>query len=274
MTLYSRVMKFLFLIFFILSGAVHARGSLLLIGGGNKSQEILKEMSKLASGKILIIPLASSFPDEVAASAKSQLENVGATEVRIFSCDKEKVDREVCLSEISNSNLIYFTGGSQNQLLEAFRNSVALKLIQARFEKNLHLAGTSAGTAIMSEFMITGDALSPYERLEGVRQNMVGTAAGFGFTKKYLLDQHFLKRSRQDRLLSAVLDHPQYVGLGIDESTAVLINEDESFTVLGDSLVTVMDARHALIQVLPDGTYVYQNVSVSLLAPGSTFKLP
>ncbi len=267
-------MKFFVSILILFSSIAYGRGSLLLIGGGNRSQGILKEMSRLASGRILIIPLASSIPDEVAASASSQLENVGATEVRIFSCDKENVDREVCLSEIANANLLYFTGGSQIQLLEAFRKSAALKLIQARFEKNLHLAGTSAGTAIMSEVMITGDALSPYQRLEGVRQNMVGTAAGFGFTKNYLLDQHFLKRSRQDRLLSAVLDHPQYVGLGIDESTAVLIKEDESFLVLGDSLVTVMDARHASIQVLPDGSYVYQNVSVSLLAPGSTFKLP
>jgi cyanophycinase len=64
------------------------------------------------------------------------------------------------------------------------------------------------------------------------------------------------------------------VGLGIDESTAVLINPDESFTVMGDSLVTVMDARKASTETLPDGSYVYQNVSVSLLAPGTTFKLP
>ncbi len=267
-------MKIFVLTLILFTSQAYGRGSLLLIGGGNRSQDILKEMSKLASGKILIVPLASSIPEEVAASAKSQLENIGAKDVVIFSCGRENVDREICLLEIGNSNLIYFTGGSQNQLLEAFRNSAALTLIRERFKNELHLAGTSAGTAIMSEVMITGNAISPHERLEGVKRNMVETIAGFGFVKKYVLDQHFLKRSRQDRLLSAVLDHPSYVGLGIDESTAVLINPDESFTVIGDSLVTVMDARRATITVLPDGSYVYENVTASLLAPGTSFRLP
>ncbi len=258
----------------IFSLSVFAKGNLLLIGGGNRSQEILKEMVKLANGNILIVPLASSIPAEVAASAKSQLETVGATSVSVFSCSTENVDREICLTEIKNARLVYFTGGSQNQLFSAFKNSQALRILRARHSKNLHLAGTSAGTAIMSEIMITGNPLPPYTQLQGVKPQMVEIAKGFGFVKSFILDQHFLKRSRQDRLLSAVLDSDVRVGVGIDESTAILINEDESFRVIGDSLVMVIDARKANVSVDSDGRYNYQNVSTRLLAPGSSFLLP
>ncbi len=251
-----------------------AKGQLLLIGGGNRSQEILTQMVNLAGGKILIIPLASSIPREVSESAKTQLINAGAKDVAAFSCQNENVDRDLCLKEIEDADLIYFTGGSQNALLSAFEGTRALEIIRKRFSRNLHLAGTSAGTAIMSGIMLTGNPLPPFERMEGVRKNMVETTRGFGFVKSFILDQHFLKRNRQDRLLSAVLDNPSLVGVGIDESTAILLKDDESFTVIGDSQVMVMDARHAQIRVLPDGSYDYQNVSTSLLAPGTSYKLP
>jgi cyanophycinase len=267
-------MRAFLVVLFFLSSFAHAKGTLLLIGGGNRSRDILVEMVKLASKKILIVPLASEIPDEVSASAKSQLEEAGATSVIIFACTDQNVDRTDCLSQIRETNLIYFTGGSQNKLLNAFRSSIALSLIREKFESDLHLAGTSAGTAVMSEVMITGEAMAPYERLEGVRQNMVETIQGFSFVKEFIVDQHFIKRQRQNRLLSAVLDKAPHVGIGIDESTALLVRPDGSMTVLGDSLVTVFDARKAETSVMGDGTYVYQNVSTSLLAPGTTFRLP
>lgn len=267
-------MKFILVIILFITSFAHAKGTLLLIGGGNRSRDILVKMAELAGRKILIVPLASEIPAEVAASAKTQLEEAGADKVTVFSCSDENVDRPECLDEIRASNLIYFTGGSQNKLLSAFRSSRAFALIGERYLNDLHLAGTSAGTAIMSETMITGEVIPPYPRMEGVRKNMVETTAGFGFVKEFIVDQHFLQRRRQDRLLSAVLDHGPHVGIGIDESTALMVRPDGSMTVLGDSLVTVFDARKSRVSVLTDGTYVYQNLDVSLLAPGSTFRLP
>lgn len=266
-------MKLALLLLFVSLSAL-AKGNLLLIGGGNRSQEILREMVKLANGNILIVPLASSIPADVAASAKAQLLAVGAESVSVFSCSVQDVDRDPCQKEIRKANLIYFTGGSQNQLYDAFKNSKALKLMRLLHRKTLHLAGTSAGTAVMSEIMITGRPLSPYTQLQGVRAQMIETTEGFGFVKSFILDQHFLKRSRQDRLLSAVLDSDVRVGVGIDESTAILIRDDESFRVIGDSQVMVMDARKAKVSVEADGTYLSEGVVTRMLAPGSSFRLP
>ncbi len=268
-------MKLLLVLTLILISTISfGRGNLLLIGGGNRSKEILKQMVSLASGNILIVPLASSIPDEVSESARKQLAEMGAEDVQVFSCDRSHVDTVLCLSEIRNANLIYFTGGSQNDLMKAFEGSSALALMKKRFAEKLHLAGTSAGTAIMSDLMLTGNAIPPYERLEGVRQNMVEVLRGFGFVKSFIIDQHFLKRNRRDRLLSAVLDQEPHVGVGIDESTAIIVESDESFRVIGDSQVMVLDARKASTSVRSDGTYIYRNVVTTLLAPGTTFKLP
>jgi cyanophycinase len=267
-------MRNIFLIALLFSSFVHARGTLLLVGGNNHSREIFVKMVDLSQGKILIVPHASEIPAEVAASTKAKLEDAGAGHVTIYACDDSHVDEPQCLSQIREAKLVFFTGGSQNKLYAAFHGSLALKTFYERLADDLHFAGTSAGTAIMSEVMITGRPLPPYQRLEGVHRNMVETGTGFGFVKDFIVDQHFLKRLRQDRLLSAVLDHAPHVGIGIDESTAVMITPDGSMTVLGDSLVMVIDARKAETSVLANGTYVYRNISTSLLAPGTTFRLP
>jgi cyanophycinase-like exopeptidase len=57
-----------------------------------------------------------------------------------------------------------------------------------------------------------------------------------------IFDQHFLQRQRHNRLLSAVLDHPQMIGVGIDEATAVIVR-GRTLEVVGQS--AVVDPRCA-----------------------------
>lgn len=265
------MMKLLLLLFIsMLSSSLSwAKGELILIGGGSRPPEVIQRIARLAGGEVLIVPLASGIPAEVSASAKSEFEAKGA-KAEVYKCSHENVDQPLCLDQIRAAKLIYFTGGSQNRLMSAFYGSEALKIIRQRFDQDLHLAGTSAGTAIMSEIMITGNALAPHKKLEGVRPSMVETAPGFGFVQTMILDQHFLKRKRQDRLMSAVLDRPQLIGVGIDEATAVHIRADESFEVLGDSGVLVIDAREASIEIKA-GFYVFSGQKIQLLKAGDKF---
>jgi len=260
-------MKTLLLCLFF-SATAFARGELILIGGGKRAPSILQKIIEVAKGNILIVPYASEIPDEVAASIKQELLNFGAVKVDVINCEKETS----CLKQIKNTNLIFFTGGSQNRLLQRMQGTKALKLIRQRFQKDLSLAGTSAGTAIMSEVMLTGSPRAPYETIEGVRPNMVEVTSGFGFVRKMILDQHFIKRDRQNRLLSAVLDQPELVGVGIDEATAIHIDQDENFTVIGDSDVMIYDARKAQISVTHLNEYQVQDLVIKRLTPGSTFR--
>ena len=85
------------------SSEVLASGKLLLIGGGKRPLIVLDKMIELAgtgTGEILIIPLASEIPAEVAASAKVELAGAGARSVSIYSCTTANVDRVDCLTQI------------------------------------------------------------------------------------------------------------------------------------------------------------------------------
>jgi cyanophycinase len=92
---------------------------------------------------------------------------------------------------------------------------------------------------VISGVMITGEA-----DLESVTAGRTETADGIGLWPEVIVDQHFLKRQRVNRLIAAVLDHPSLVGVGIDEGTAVIVSGDD-FEVLGRSSVVIIDARKA-----------------------------
>ena len=119
------------------------------------------------------------------------------------------------------------------------------------------VGGTSAGAAVMSTPMLTGDENHPGgERppakdssdayMTIARENVV-TAQGFSLLPGAIVDQHLLRRRRSNRLVSLVLEHPDLVGVGIDESTALEVEPDGEWSVLGASAAVVYDARQATI---------------------------
>jgi len=244
------------------------RGELLLIGGGKRVPVLLKKIVEMSKGNVLIVPYASEIPEEVAEAVQGELLNAGANKVNVIDCR----DEEFCLNQIKNTNLVFFTGGDQNLLLKKMKDTKAFELIQKRFADNLHLSGTSAGTAIMSEVMLTGSPKAPYEEMTGLHPNMVETTNGFGFVTKFIVDQHFLVRMRQDRLQSVVFDHPSLIGVGIDEATAIHIDGNENFTVLGASDVMIYDARKANITINQQNEYEATNVIMKRLKPGQSFR--
>jgi cyanophycinase len=121
----------------------------------------------------------------------------------------------------------------------------------------------------MSAVMITGDA-----DLQSITAGKTKTAVGFGLLPGAIVDQHFQKRQRMNRLISAVLDRPRLVGVGIDEKTAIIVTGGRRFEVLGESSVLVIDARRAVVGVKPDGELAAgTGLALHVLAPGMTFDL-
>ena len=120
-------------------------------------------------------------------------------------------------------------------------------LIRARRNAGAVVAGTSAGAAVMTKVMITGDA-----DLKNIMAGATVTRDGLGHWPEAIVDQHFLQRQRNNRLVSAVLDRPSLVGVGIDESTAVVVRGSE-IEVVGKSTVVVVDARRATLQETTTG---------------------
>ena len=112
--------------------------------------------------------------------------------------------------------------------------------------------------------MFTGEA-----DLKALKAGATVIGKGLGLWPDALIDQHFLTRQRDNRLISAVLDRPTLVGVGIDEGTAVVV-QGASFDVIGKSSVVVIDARGAQVDKTPAGGLVSgRGLKMSVLARGA-----
>jgi cyanophycinase len=261
------------------SAAARPRGTLLVVGGGPAPAEIPRRFVELAGGagaRIVVFPMASADtgtgPEKVA-----ELRALGADAVSV-ALTRETALREESARLLDGATGIWFSGGDQNRLTRAVAGTPVERAIHARYRAGAVVGGTSAGAAVMSARMITGDERRPGgDRpprdasdawLTVARDNVV-TAPGFGLLPGVVVDQHFLRRKRHNRLLSLVLELPERLAVGIDESTALEIGPDGRWRVLGASSALVLDAREA--RVAERGTLAAAGVRLHLLPAGATF---
>ena len=197
--------------------------TLILIGGGSRPQGALHYfMAHKKAGPVYVLPWGTSYPIESYERIKSQLESIGADDVRCF-CNRGFTQTD--LINLKSAGAIYFPGGNQNRVLTKInRNQLQSTLINL-YESDIPIAGTSAGTAIQSELMLTGNGSE--------------VVSGLGTLSNFIVDQHYLVRNRQSRLLRALEQNPSYLGLGVDEDMSVAIQNENVFTALGPSKVII-----------------------------------
>jgi cyanophycinase len=174
---------------------------------------------------------------------------------------------------------IWFGGGDQARLVEAIGGTPVLEAIRARWRAGAVVGGTSAGAAVMPDSMITGDQFRAGEDTSGyygdefpaIARRTIEIVPGFGFLPAAIVDQHFIRRERHNRLLGAVLERPTMLGVGIDEGTALRVDADGRWTVLGASAVVVYDARGARVTTAGDRGLGAAGIRMHLLPAGSSF---
>ena len=240
----------LFLSLFLFSSFLYSqpKGKLFIIGGGTVSGYMIDKYVELAGGKnsnFLIVPMASGVPQQSASSFIKKLETAGCLKAEYLLCNKESADADSNLMKLKNVTGIYFTGGDQSRLIAALTGTKLLEGIRNIYKNGGVIGGSSAGAAVMSGMMLTGNELVNKDTVNAfnlIVKGNVQTVDGFGFINNAIVDQHFIKRKRMNRLLTLVLENPKLVGIGIDESTAIIVNPDDTFEVIGESLVTVFDA--------------------------------
>jgi len=218
-------------------GAAAPRGKLVVVGGGGTPEDVIARTIALAGGpdaRAVVLAQASSRPEAGEESA-AFWRGKGLTRV----ANLDLADREAARKAIESADLVWFPGGDQVRLLDAIEAAGVAAAIRARYAAGAVVGGTSAGAAVMSSTMILGGETAD---LTAVRSGSVATKDGLGLLPGSIVDQHFLKRQRFNRLLSAVLDHPDLVGIGIDERTAIVV-DGSRLEVLGESAVLVLDAR-------------------------------
>ena len=257
------------------------RGHLFIIGGGRQPTEMTKRFIELAGGanhaKIIVMPMASEDAASTGADQVAEFKSHGAANVESVVLTRAEATNPVCAARLDGATGVYFTGGDQSRLAAVLVNSPVHQKLKELYARGAVIGGTSAGAAIMSQVMITGEELLNDDKtnvFKFIKKNNIETATGFGFMTNAVIDQHFIKRKRLNRLFSVVLEHPQLVGIGIDESTAIIVNPDETFEVLGESAVMVIDPRTAAnIRADQRGNLSARDIKTHFLVAGDRFDL-
>ncbi len=256
------------------------KGYLFIIGGGDRPPAMMERFLQLgdmpADEKIVIFPMASGDPYESGKSMVEEFQNLGIQNVEYHVLDREQALNEENTKILENVKRIYFPGGDQSRLTKALVETPLHRRMLEIYEAGGVFGGTSAGAAVMSELMITGDEKREVEEGDAftkiLADNIVVTP-GFGFIKTAIIDQHFVTRKRHNRLISLVAEHPDLLGIGIDESTAIIVNPDQTFEVIGDQNVVVYDATRAKMTILPSQKIGGFGIIMHLLKPGDRFDL-
>ena len=241
------------------------KGHLLIIGGNGTSADIVGRALSAgggAAGRVVIFPQASELA-ETGADAVKMWTDAGFGQAVVA----DPKDPAAAIRMVRDATFIWFPGGDQTRLMKAVENTGIPEEIRARYAEGALIGGTSAGAAVMSRVMITGEA-----DLQSITAGKTETAPGLGLFPRAIVDQHFLKRQRVNRLISAVLDHPDLVGIGIDETTAIFVTGG-AFEVLGKNTVVVIDARKAVAIQAPAGKLSSgRNLALSVLTAGMTYR--
>jgi len=237
-----------------------ANGSLVIVGGALKDQTIIKTFLDLAGGpeaNIVIIPTAGTGDEynDYWTGLKPFKEADASNLTVLHTRDRKVADSDDFVQSIEEARGVWFSGGRQWRLVDAYLYTKTHQALRDLLNRGGVIGGTSAGATIQGSYLVRGDTKT--------NTIMMGDhQEGMGFLKNVTIDQHILKRNRHFDLIDVIKAHPELLGLGIDEDTAIIVQKDR-FEVIGQGYVAIYDAR----LTLDSGGLFY------FLAPGDRFDL-
>ena len=256
------------------------QGRLFIIGGGDRDEAMMRRFVDLAgrfgTGRIVVFPMASSEPKETGDNLVRELKKLGARDAVSHILTREQALAENSDRLLDGAGGVFFSGGDQSRQTAVLLHTPIHRRLLELYQAGCVMGGTSAGAAVMSRVMITGDEVRKPEQgheFETIEAGNVIAAEGFGFLKAAVIDQHFVVRKRLNRLISLVAEQPDLLGVGIDESTAVVVEGGRTFEVIGEGQVLVFDGSSARVKTAADRRLGFSGMVVHLLLPGDRFDL-
>jgi len=260
------------------SGATH-KGSLVIIGGHEDrtgEKLILREVADRLGddGKIVVCTVASAEPDALWEQYESAFRALKVPHV--FRLDIESrgdAATERSMRILEGATGVFFTGGDQLKITSQIGDTPVFSRIQEILREGGVIAGTSAGASAMSATMlVTNNGEASYR----IKSSLL-MAPGLGLAEDMLIDQHFAERGRMARLIGAVTQNPRVLGVGIDEDTAMIVERNRTFQVLGVGAVYVVDASKTTYSNIgdedSDRTLSSFGLTVHMLSQGDRFDL-
>ncbi|KRD12608.1 cyanophycinase [Flavobacterium sp. Root901] len=272
---------FTFLVFLVTS-LVHAqnpKGKLFIIGGGDRSDELMKQVLNTAElskkDYIVVLPMSSEEPDSSFIFFKTQMVKLTTNPIVMLNFNKETAQNKKLTDSVQNAKLIFISGGDQTRFMSVVHNTPIKTAIQKAYQNGSTISGTSAGAAVMSEKMITGNQKLQKEytgTFSSIRYDNLETSEGLGLLKTAVIDQHFLKRNRYNRLLSALIEFPALTGIGIDEATAIIVRNNQ-IEVAGESEVIVVKNPKGILKSKKDNLVSVEKLKMSIYTAGQKFNI-
>ena len=252
--------------------------TLIAIGGALDFEEpaIFLEFIKRAGGemaKIVILPQASSLP-ETGQEYRQIFKKLGVKNkpVSLEFRERAQADRKPHLELLQQATGIFIAGGTQMRLTSLFGGTKFEQELLAAYRRGAVVAGTSAGTAVQSKIMIAYGRGGPTPR-----ERIAQFSTGFGFTDRVIFDQHFRQRDRLGRLVYAISMHPGVLGVGVDENTAAIVEDDRQITVCGKSAITIVDGKNMrasnIAEITNSRPVAVSGLIIHVLTEGCSFDL-
>jgi cyanophycinase len=237
-------------------------------------KNILKLVAHISSPVIEVITTASSIPDEVAENYQQAFSKLGCTNVghmRIRT--REDASKQEFIKRLRNCDCIMFSGGNQLRLSSIFGGTEFLDILKERYQQEpFVIAGTSAGAMAMSNTMIY-EGSAAHAHLKGE----VKLTTGLGLMQNVIIDSHFDKRGRFNRLAQAVAAYPGAIGVGLGEDTGVIVTNGTELTAIGSGSVVIIDGKyidHNNIADIDLGKPIsVENIIVHIMSCGDEYEL-
>ena len=238
---------------------------------------ILKNIVSLIGNNdphVEVVTTASSIPDEVAENYKDAFEKLGCHNVgHLRIRNREEAGMPEYIERLNACDCVMFSGGNQLRLSSIFGGTNFLDILKHRYEQgDLLIAGTSAGAMAMSNTMIyEGNAATA--NLKGE----VKITTGLGLLQNVIIDTHFDKRGRFNRLAQAVAAQPGAIGIGLGEDTGVIVSEGHSLRAIGSGSVVIIDGKNIEYNNIADIGFgkpiSVENIIVHIMSKGDLYNL-
>jgi cyanophycinase len=254
------------------------RGYIVPIGGAEdkiSDRTILRRFIEICGGphaRIAIIPTASELPT-TGRKYEQVFERLGVAWARELPYKtRADTERQDWLETLQEATGVFVTGGNQLRLSTILGGTEVATTLRRRNARGMHIGGTSAGAAFVSEHMIAGGKAGSTPRA-----GEIVLAPGLGLTNRIIVDQHFRERDRLGRLMAAIAYNPFMVGMGLDENTAGFIGPDNRMEIVGVGGITVIDVsqlEYSGMATAREGSPVnLVGVRLHVLSHGATFDL-
>lgn len=252
------------------------QGQLYIIGGGELHLNLMSDM--LTTGGIskedliVVIPAASEEPDTAIYYDSKPFIELGYTNVkplRLSHVDSVRTNRT---DSLSLAKAIFLCGGDQLRLMGVIGQPSILEILHSAYADGAVIGGTSAGAAVMSKIMITGDQKKESEYESTYRRLKSGNgmySQGTGLFDDGIIDQHFVERSRYNRALTALFEFPDKTVFGIGESTALRISPQGKFVHGSGQIITFKAPQGSRLQ---EDLIGFPRVEMTVYLPGDTIE--